>query len=115
MAILVHLGVLTLTVLALARFVPGIRVKNPVTAVLVALVFSGLNVLLGKLISVVLVIGTLGIAWLVLPFLVNTILLWATDKALKNFSIEDLRSLLISSGVITVVSWIVRLIVRQIA
>ena len=54
MYILLHLAVLTITVLALARFLPGVRLQSAGTAVVVAIVFSLLNFFLAWLIKAVL-------------------------------------------------------------
>jgi len=47
---------------------------------------------------------TLGLLFLILPLIVNTILLWLTDKLIKAFEIETFGALLASSAVITVVN-----------
>jgi len=104
---LIHLAVLTLTVLVLARLLPGFRIRTPLTAIFVALVFSVLNFALGWLIRVMLflpAILTLGLLFLVLPLIVNAILLWLTDKLMGSFEIETLGGLLLSAAVITVVN-----------
>ena len=104
---LLHLAVLTFTVLALARFLPGVRVKSALSAFAVAVVFSLLNFFLGWLVKVALFIPailTLGLLFLVLPFIVNTIMLWLTDKLLSAFAIDSLGALLLSAAVITLVN-----------
>ena len=47
---LLHLVVLTLTVLLLARLMPGVRIKSAGSALMVAIVFSLLNFFFGWLI-----------------------------------------------------------------
>jgi putative membrane protein len=109
MYILLHLAVLTVTVLALARFLPGVRLRSAGSALVVAIVFSVLNFFLAWLIKAVLFVPailTLGLLFLFLPFIVNTVLLWLTDKLLGAFEIESLGSLFISSAAITVVNGI---------
>jgi len=115
MLTLLHLGVLTATVLGLAKFLPGVRVGRTTTAIVTAVVFSLLNWALGWVIGALLFLPallTLGLLFLFVPFIVNTIVLWLTDKFLGDFEIKDAKTLLISSGVITLVSalfhWIVR-------
>src|SRR4051812_22748913 len=101
---LIHLAAITLTVLALAKLMPAVRVKSVGTAVVVAIVFSILNVLLGWLLRATLFLPallTLGLLFLFIPFIVNTILLWLTDKALHAFEIKTTGALLISSAAIT--------------
>src|SRR5882757_9523703 len=104
---LLHLAVLTLTVLALARLLPGVRIRSMSTAVVVAVVFSLLNFFLGWLVKFALIVPailTLGLLFLFLPFIVNTFMLWLTDKLLTAFEIDSVGSLLISSLVITLVN-----------
>jgi len=109
MQTLVHLAVLTATVMGIARFIPGVVVKDWRTAALVAVVFSVLNFLLGWLIRVVLFVPallTLGLLFLFIPFIVNAVMLWLTDRLLKDLGIKGLRALLGSAAVITVVNWL---------
>ena len=48
---------------------------------------------------------TLGLLFLVMPFIVNTVTLWLTDtQVLASFEIRDTRGLLVSSLVITLVN-----------
>ncbi len=104
---LLHLATLTLTVLALSRVFSSVKVRSVGSAVVVAVVFSLLNFFLGWLIRVALflpAILTLGLLFLVLPFIVNTILLWLTDKLLRSFEIDTLGGLLASAAVITLVN-----------
>jgi putative membrane protein len=105
---LLHLAALAVTVLVLSRFVPGFRIRRVSTAVVVALVFSVLNFFLAWAIRAVLYVPalfTLGVLFVFVPFIVNLILLWVTDKLLASFRVDSLRALLISAGAITVVNW----------
>src|SRR5216110_2342208 len=116
MLTLLHLAVLTLTVLVLARALPGFRIRTPSTALIVAVVFSLLNWGLGWFIKVLLflpAILTLGLLFLVLPFIVNAILLWITDKVLHAFEIADGRTLWMASGAITLVNFLFQLALRH--
>jgi len=104
---ILHLAALTATVLLLARIFPSVHVRSVGSAVVVAIVFSLLNFFLGwavRLLLVVPAILTLGLLFLVFPFVVNTILLWLTDKLLRSFQIETLGGLLASSAIITLVN-----------
>lgn len=109
MYMLLHLAMLTATVVLLARFLPGVQIKSTRTAFLVAVVFSVLNVLVGWLIKLVLAavlflpaVLTLGLAWVLVPFVANAVLLWITDEVLDAFELRDARTLLIAAGAITV-------------
>ena len=104
---LLHLAILAVTILVLTRVLPSVRIKSAGTAVVVAIVFSVLNFFLGWFIRALLVVPallTLGLLFIFVPFIVNTVLLWFTDKILSSFEIQNTRSLLISAAVITVVN-----------
>jgi putative membrane protein len=114
---LIHLAALAVTVYALARLLPDVHVKSAGTAFVVAVVFSVLNFFLGWLIKAALFVPailTLGLLFLILPFVVNTILLWLTDKVLASFKIESLGSLLLSAGAITAVNALLHFAMRSI-
>jgi putative membrane protein len=107
MTILLHLAVLAATILLLARFLPGVRIRSAGTAIVVAVTFSVLNFFLGWLIHAVLFVPallTLGALFLFVPFIVNVILLWMTDKLLSSFELESLGALLVAAVVITLVN-----------
>jgi len=107
MYMLLHLATLTVTVLLLSRIFSSVKIKSVAAAVVVAIVFSVLNVFLGWLIRVALIVPailTLGVLFLFVPFIVNTVLLWLTDKLLGSFEIETTGGLLASAAVITVVN-----------
>jgi putative membrane protein len=113
---LLHLVVLAATVLAIARFLPDVRVLGFGTAVVVSIVFSVLNFLLGWAIHAVLFVPallTLGLLFFFIPFIVNTAMLWLTDKLVAAFEIKTLRALLTSAAVITVVNWLFHAVVHS--
>jgi putative membrane protein len=107
MHVLLHLAVLALTILVLSWVLPSVRIRSAGTAVVVAIVFSVLNFFLGWLIWVVLFVPalmTLGLLFFFVPFIVNAVMLWLTDKLLANFEIESTGALLVSAVVITLVN-----------
>lgn len=107
MYMLLHLAVLALTILVLSRVLPSVQIKSIGTAFVVAIVFSVLNFFLGWLIRAVLFVPailTLGLLFLFVPFIVNTVLLWLTDKLMGGFEIKTLAGLLLSATVITLVN-----------
>jgi putative membrane protein len=113
---LIHIAALAVTIYALARVLPDVRIKSAGTAIAVAITFSLLNFFLGWLIRVMLVVPTiltLGLLLLIMPFVVNTIVLWLTDKLLGAFEITSTGSLLLSAGAITAVSAIVHFVLRH--
>ena len=114
--LVLHLVVLTASVLLLARFLPSVRVKSVGAAIIVAIVFSLLNFFLGWFIRAVLFVPalfTLGLLFFFVPFIVNAVLLWLTDKLIKSFSIESVRAWLTSAAVITAVNWLLQVVVHS--
>ena len=112
---LLHLAAITATVLLLARFLPSVKIKSVGSAIVVAIVFSLLNFFLGWLIKAVLFVPailTLGLLFLILPFIVNAVLLWLTDKLIRSFAIETFGGLLTSAAVITAVNWLLQVAVH---
>ena len=110
MYILLHIVALAAAVLGIARLLPGVEVKGWRTAIIVAIVFSLLNFFLGWLIQALLVLPvilSLGLLYFLVPFIVNTVLLWLTDKLIGDFEIKTWRALFGSALVITVVNWLV--------
>jgi putative membrane protein len=104
---LLHLATLTVTVLLLSRIFSTVKVKSVASALVVAIVFSVLNVLLGWLIRVALFVPailTLGVLFLFVPFIVNAVMLWLTDKLLGSFEIETAGALFASAAIITIVN-----------
>jgi putative membrane protein len=109
---LLHLAALAVTVLVLSRFLPGFNIRRVSTAAVVAVVFSVVNFLLGwaitaavKAVLFVPALFTLGILFVFVPFIVNLVLLWLTDKLLASFRVDSLRALVVAAGAITVVNW----------
>jgi len=115
MYILLHMAVLTVTVLAMTRLVPSVKVKSIGSAIMVALVFSVLNVLFGWFIRALLIIPailTLGLLFLFFNLIVNTVLLWLTDKVMRSFEIETFGGLLSAAAMITVANWLFHMAVQ---
>jgi putative membrane protein len=109
MQTLLHLALLTATLLGIARFLPGVEVKGVKSAVIVAVVFSVLNLLLGWFIKGVLFVPallTLGLLFFFIPFIINAVLLWLTDKLVDSFELKSPRALFLSAAVITAVNWL---------
>jgi len=93
----------------LAESLPGLRVEGYGTAIIVAVVYSLINVTLGtvlKFLSIPFVIITVGFFLIV----INSFLLYLTDKILEDFEIEDMGTTFITAIIITLsdtlLSWI---------
>jgi putative membrane protein len=115
MSTLLHLAVLTATILVLARNVRGVHVRSTGSALAVAIVFSICNWALGWLVKLLLVLPailTFGLLFLVFPLLVNAVLLWLTDKILDSFELRGARALWGSALAITVVNALLELVLR---
>lgn len=83
------------------KTLPGIRLESNGTAVLVALVYSLLNNTLGwvlGILSLPFLFLTLGLFTLV----INTFLLWITDKLMDSFDIIDLKTTFLAALLLTV-------------
>ena len=94
---------------ALASALPGVRLKSYGTAVIVALVYGLLNYFLFWLIALIAFIPmllSLGLFGLV----INTFLLWLTDKLIDDFEIDSVRTTLIMAVLLTVGKFILRLL-----
>jgi putative membrane protein len=102
--------ILAIAVFAVAKLMPTVHVKNAGTALIVAVVYSLINFLLGWLfffLSFPLLILTLGL----FKFVINAFMLWLTDKILKDFRIDGLGSTLLAAFLITIFSSLLRWIV----
>ena len=108
MHLILNFGLLSGTLWGLSKLLTKFHIKTTKTIFLVALVFTLLAWGLGWLVKVVLflpAILTLGLLFFFFPFLVNTFILWMTDKLLDDFELGDTKTLLISSGAITLVNF----------
>ncbi len=109
MDLLLHILFLGGVIFLLAESLPGIRVGGYGTAIIVAIVYSLINVTLGtvlKFLSIPFVIITVGFFLII----INTFLLYLTDAILEDFEIEDMGTTFIAAIVITLsdtlLSWI---------
>ena len=116
MFFIVHLAVLTAVVFFASRYLPTVHVRSAGSALVVALVFSLLNFFLGWAIKAALFIPgllTLGLLFLILPFVVNLILIWITDKLLHAFRVDNFKSYALLAALITMASWFVRMVLSR--
>ena len=109
MDLLLHILFLGGVIFLLAESLPGLRVEGYGTAIIVAIVYSLINVTLGtvlKFLSIPFVIITVGFFLIV----INSFLLYLTDKILEDFEIEDMGTTFIAAIIITLsdtlLSWI---------
>ena len=105
--ILWNILLLSVAVFLVAEFMPGIRLKNFGTALIVAIVYSLINLLIGwllLLLSLPLIIITFGL----FKFIINGFLLLLTDKMMEDFEIDGIGTTLFAAFLITIVDSILR-------
>lgn len=98
---------LSVAIFIVARMMPRIHIESFWTALIVALVYSVINFLIGWLLvflSLPFMIITFGL----FKFVINAFLLWVTDKLLDDFEIEDIPTTLIAAVLITVIDSVLR-------
>lgn len=109
---LVNVVVLALSVLAVTRFMPGIRCKDFRTALVVAAGVSVLNFVAFKLlfflaIPFMLLTGFLGY------FIINAAILWIVDEKVKDFQVDGVGNLVMGSLAISAVNWVLGAVVTR--
>lgn len=109
MSMLLHLVLLSLVIYAVADLLPGVRLRGLGTALLVAAVYSMVNVLFGGVLRILtfpLILLTLGLFLLV----INSMMLWVTDLIVEDFEIRDAGTTFVAALLITVgdcmIEWI---------
>lgn len=93
---------LSVAVFGVSSLLPTIRIKNFSTAILVAIVYSVVNLVLGWLLtflSMPLIFVTFGL----FNFVINAVLLWITDQLIEDFEIKGLGSTLLAAFLITAI------------
>lgn len=98
--LILHWLGLGLVVLMVARTLPGVYVDSYGTSILVAIIYSLINVTLGlvlKVIGLPFIIITLGVFLIV----INAFLLWITDQLLEDFEIRDFGTTFVAALLIT--------------
>ena len=105
--IILRVLLLSVAIFFIAQFMPGIRLKNFGTAVLVAVVYSVINLLLFRIL-VFLTFPLMFITFGLFSLVINAALLWLTDKLIEDFEIQGLRNLLLATVLISVSNWLIR-------
>lgn len=94
---------LAVAVFAVAHILPGIRVKNFVTAIIVAVVYSLLNFFFGWLLTF-LALPAIIVTFGLFIFVVNAVLLWVTDKLMEDFEISSFGWTIFAAFLITLLN-----------
>jgi putative membrane protein len=104
---IVNLLVFSVAVFLVANFLPGIRIKNFMTAIVVALVYSVINFFTGWLLMI-LSLPFMIITFGLFKFVINAFLLWVTDKMIEDFEIKDIFTTFIAAFLITIVDSLIK-------
>ena len=105
--ILWNILLLSVAVFLVAELMPGIRLKNFGTAIIVAIVYSLVNMLIGWLL-VLLSLPFMIITFGLFIFIINGFLLLITDKMMKDFEIDSIGTTFLAAFLITIVDSILR-------
>lgn len=104
---IMNLLFLSVAIFIVSQVMPAIHIKNFLTAIVVAVVYSIVSFFFGWLLvflSFPFMILTFGL----FKFVINAILLWMTDKLVDDFKIEDFPSTLIAAFFITIVDTVLK-------
>ncbi|MBT6339474.1 MAG: phage holin family protein [Desulfobacula sp.] len=104
---IVNIFILSVAVFLVSNFLPGIRIKNFMTAVMVAIVYSIINFLTGWLL-VLLTLPFIIITFGLFKFVINAFLLWLTDKIVEDFEIKNIFTTFIAAFLITMVDLLIK-------
>ena len=104
---IVNILILSVAVFLVSNFLPGIRIKNFMTAVMVAIVYSIINFLIGWLL-VLLTLPFIIITFGLFKFVINAFLLWLTDKITEDFEIENVSTTFVAAFLITMVDLLIK-------
>jgi putative membrane protein len=115
MRLLISWLILSVAVWATAAVLPGFRIKNFKSAIIVAALFGLLNFLLGWLLFAVFTVATLGLAWLfgfLTRWLINTLLLMLTDAMTDHLKIDGFKWAALGALVISLISTVIGFLLR---
>ena len=101
MTIILSLLLKSLAIFFVAKMLPGIHIKNFGTAIIVALIFSAINFLLGKILFF-LAFPVIFITFGLFTFIIDAFLLWITDKMIEDFEIENFGTTILAAFLIVV-------------
>jgi putative membrane protein len=94
-------------VFLVSSFLPGIQIKNFMTAIIVAVVYSVINFFAGWLL-VFLTLPFMIITFGLFKLLINAFLLWVTDKLIDDFEIKNILTTVVAAVLITLVDSLIK-------
>ena len=107
MSIIWNLLLLSVAIFIVAQLIPNIKIKNFGTAVIVAIVYSVINILFGWLLGLIalpLMIITFGL----FKFVINAFLLWITDMLVDDFEVKGIGPTLLAALLIAVIDSVLK-------
>lgn len=104
-----NLIILSVAVFIVASILPGIYIKNFLTAVIVAVVYSIINFLTGWLLML-LTLPFMLITFGLFKFVINAFLLYVTDKLIDDFEIKDALTTILAALLIALVDSGIRML-----
>ena len=100
MDFVLHILALAGVIFFVAEAMKGAHIEGYGTAVIVALVYSVINIVLGTVLAILtlpLMILTIGL----FKFVINAFLLWLTDQMVEDFEIRDFGTTFLLAIIIT--------------
>jgi putative membrane protein len=97
---ILHILILAGVIFFVAESMRGVHIEGYGTAIIVALVYSLINIVLGTVLAILtlpLMIITVGL----FKFVINSFLLWITDQMIDDFEIEDFGTTFLLAIIIT--------------
>ncbi len=91
--------------LVVARFLPGMRIKNFPAALIAAAVYGILYVIVYRVFFILTFIPLL-LTFGLFAFFINTFLLYLTDKFIEDFEIDSLPITAVAAIILTTVNWL---------
>ncbi|MFQ5709132.1 MAG: phage holin family protein [bacterium] len=107
MHIIWNLLLLSVAIFVVAQLLPGIRLKNFGTAIVVSVVYSIINLLLFRVLTFLsfpLIFVTFGL----FVIIINAFILWLTDQLIEGFEIKGFGTTIIASILISVSNMVLK-------
>jgi putative membrane protein len=105
MKLLIHWIILTLSVLAVSQFVPGIHVNSFMTALIVGAVLAFINLIIKPIVTLLTLpinVITLGLFSLV----INGFFFWIVSKIISGFEVRTFTAAVIGAFIVSILNWV---------
>ncbi len=107
MNLILDILLLSVAIFIVAQLLPGVRVKDFGTAVVVAVVYSVIHYLLFRIL-VFLALPFVLLTFGLFVFVINALLLWLTAKLVSDFKVSGFGTTLLASLLITLCSLVLK-------